>query len=155
MGRNPIGYARRVDRWAGKSSRMVNRVGGEIFAKTAKTPPLQSALRGGHCDPHRNPNAAHCRLHTHIMPPTPPTYGDPTVFTTTRHGKGGHSQGGRALAALGIAPTKNLIDNRLPLSPLCAYYAHRMPPTYGDPTFFLQRRDSPRRYGLREIELRD
>ncbi len=49
MGRNQIGYARRVDRWAGKSSRMVNRVGGEIFAKTAKTPPLQSALRGGHC----------------------------------------------------------------------------------------------------------
>ena len=46
MGRNPIGYARRVDRWAGESSRMVNRVGGEIFAKTAKTPPLQSDVCG-------------------------------------------------------------------------------------------------------------
>ena len=67
-----MGCVRKVDRWAGKSSRMVNRVGGEIFAKTAKTPPLQSALRGGHCDPHRNPNAAHCRLHTHIMPPRLP-----------------------------------------------------------------------------------
>ena len=46
MGRNQIGCARRVDRWAGKSSRMVNRVGGEIFAKTAKTPPLQSGVGG-------------------------------------------------------------------------------------------------------------
>ena len=27
--------------------------GGEIFAKTAKTPPLQSALRGGYCDDRR------------------------------------------------------------------------------------------------------
>ena len=31
---------------AGESSRMVNRVGGEIFAKTAKTPPLQSGVCG-------------------------------------------------------------------------------------------------------------
>ena len=34
------------------------------------------------------------------------------------------------------SPTKNLIDNRLPLSPLCAYHAPRRPPTCGDPTVF-------------------
>ena len=35
-------------------------VGGEIFAKTAKTPPLQSALRGCHCDPNAVPPPPPC-----------------------------------------------------------------------------------------------
>ena len=57
-------------------------MGGGIFAKTAKTPPLQSALRSA-----SRPKAAHCRrLHARTMPPrTPPSYGDLMVFTTTRH----------------------------------------------------------------------
>ena len=57
----------------GMYARMVNRVGGGIFAKTAKTPPLQSALRGWHCAP----NIAHfslsppCAYHIHpaCLPP--------------------------------------------------------------------------------------
>ena len=43
--RHGDGFARRGRR-AGESSRMVNRTGGGIFAKTAKTPPLQSAFAG-------------------------------------------------------------------------------------------------------------
>ena len=44
-------------------------VGGGIFAKTAKTPPLQSALRGYHCDPNARPSL---RLHAHTKPPREP-----------------------------------------------------------------------------------
>ncbi len=69
MGRNPIGYARRVDRWAGESSRMVNRVGGEIFAKTAKTPPLQSDVCGDgiaiRIAPKGRPLVSPCAYHAH------------------------------------------------------------------------------------------
>jgi|GEM_PF-5517996 len=42
-------------------------MGGGIFAKTAKTPPLQSALRSALC-----PKVAHCRRHARTMP-TPHT----------------------------------------------------------------------------------
>ena len=44
-------------------------MGGGIFAKTAKTPPLQSALRGYHCDPNARPSL---RLHAHTKPPREP-----------------------------------------------------------------------------------
>ena len=42
-------------------------MGGGIFAKTAKTPPLQSALRSA-----LRPKAAHCRRHARTMPPRIP-----------------------------------------------------------------------------------
>ena len=68
-----------------------SQVGGEIFAKTAKTPPLQSGVCGD-------------------------------------------------IIAVRVPPIA---------SPPCAYHA-----VYGD-VRFLQRRGTPRRYGLREMELLD
>ena len=49
-----------------ESLRMVNRVGGGIFAKTAKTPPLQSALHVA-----LRPNIAHFSLVAMRIPCTP------------------------------------------------------------------------------------
>ena len=54
-----------------ESLRMVNRVGGGIFAKTAKTPPLQSAMRGWHCVSYCAPNIAHFSLVAMRIPCTP------------------------------------------------------------------------------------
>ena len=62
--------------------------GGGIFAKTAKTPPLQSALRGCHCDPNVVPSP------TSPCPALPPRIPRPISRVdsiTTRHGKGGHA----------------------------------------------------------------
>ena len=86
-------------------------VGGGIFAKTAKTPPLQSALRGWHCaqiSPISPPSP--CAYHA---PRMPPTYGDLRFFTTTRHGKGGHSGLGGQLSArpYSTSPTKSAMAN--------------------------------------------
>ena len=72
----------------GMYARMVNRVGGGIFAKTAKTPPLQSALRGCHCDPNVVPSP------TSPCPDLPPRIPLPMSRVdsiTMRHVKGGHS----------------------------------------------------------------
>ena len=85
-------------------------VGGGIFAKTAKTPPLQSAIAGILIAMrHYNNHDAARHVATNVFPPhmrmraPPPPYahtirpayllptGDPTIFITTRHGKGGHS----------------------------------------------------------------
>ena len=62
-------YARRVEGTGGEVC-AAGAVGGGIFAKTAKTPPLQSALRGFHCA--LRPKAAHwCRPAYTIPVPTP------------------------------------------------------------------------------------
>ena len=78
--------------------------------RVAKTPPLQSAWRGGRCGAHYDPNAAiyASPMHAHTMPP-----GRPTVVITSRHGKGGHSRVGGQLAArpYSTTPTKNTTAN--------------------------------------------
>ena len=82
--------------------------GGRGNLRIAKTPPLQAALRGERCDAygidHHLRPGGHQRERREI---------------TTRHWLG------RALALLGTSPTKIFIDNRLPLSPPCAYRARR------------------------------
>ena len=85
----------------GGGIRMAGVGGGRGNLRVAKTPPLQSALRG------ISPTiiCAHMDIN-----------GNGERRITTRHWFG------RALALLGTSPTKLLIDNR-PLSPPCAYRA--------------------------------
>ena len=68
--------------------------GGGIFAKTAKTPPLQSALRGWHCVSHCDP-------------------GDINRKATCHVGKGGHSGVGGQLSGrpYSTSPTESTIAN--------------------------------------------
>ena len=51
---------------------MVGAVGGGIFAKTAKTPPLQSALRGYQCATRRAMSLQMPAPHMRVRAPPPP-----------------------------------------------------------------------------------
>ncbi len=74
--------------------------GGEIFAKTAKTPPLQSAFAGMLLRIASRSQCRYCRrLHTHTMPPME-SHGYITVAVWEW----------RTLATFGVAPTENIIS---------------------------------------------
>ena len=99
-------------------------VGGGIFAKTAKTPPLQSALRGYQCATRRATSLQMPAPHMRMRAPPPPyahtirpayllPTGDPTIFITTRHGKVGKWGWGGQLSArpYSTSPTKSAMAN--------------------------------------------
>ena len=69
-GEGRVGYVR-ADGHAGGGIFAYGEPGGGIFAKTAKTPPLQSALRGWHCVSYCAPNIAHFSLVAMRIPCTP------------------------------------------------------------------------------------
>ena len=65
----------------------LDKMGGGIFAKTAKTPPLQSGVCGDFIACHiAIQMPSYYRCHAHTMP-----HMETPVFITTRHGEGGHS----------------------------------------------------------------
>ena len=128
-------------------------MGGGIFAKTAKTPPLQSALRSA-----SRPKAAHCRRHARTMPPRMPPH-EPVVLKRrgTPHWLGRALASGRATFGPPLqhlpyqernSQSRQLIENAIHVNDAARRVvfrlhavsrwlnAHtlppRMPPTYGD-----------------------
>ena len=103
--------------------------------------PTVGRLRGFHCASHCDPNVAHGRRHARTMPPrAPPTYGDPMVFTTTRH-----------LIATRRATSLQTPFPHMRMRAPAPPYARTMPPASPHEPVVLKRRGTPRRYGLRII----
>ena len=69
-------------------------MGGGIFAKTAKTPPLQSGVCGDFIAIRIAPKGTHCRRHARAMPPM-----ENHVFITEVEWEGWIPGGGRPFAA--------------------------------------------------------
>ena len=151
------GAARRV---ATKPLRRMVATGGEIFARTAKTPhPTVGLLRGGHCDVpragcHLRPVGVAC-----IIEPRKPLIDAAACHVATKnvasHGCNGRGNlradredpapYSRASAGRPLRRTAR----RLPFTPCGGGVHHRTSQTP------YKRRGTPRRYALREMELRD
>ena len=111
-------------------------VGGGIFAKTAKTPPLQSGVCG---------DIIAIRIVLKGRPLVPPcvyhaAHGDPGFY----HDAAPNRDAARHVATNALPP----YAHARPTATVCAYHATPHPPMN---PWFLQRRGTPRRYGLRII----
>ena len=143
---------------------MGNGTGGEIFAKTAKTPPLQSGVA-------RMPLRSKCRPIAAAMriPCTPHAthLWGPIIFITTRRAASLQTPPPPHMRMRAppppYAPTTRIAHINVRPHGLCSDEACRGAPRRDPPSWlppmgtlrFFQRRGTPRRYVLREFELRD